>query len=246
MSRWSCRFAPTLGVSCDYIDAVLAQIVRRPDAREHQHLRRIDRTAADDDFARCGLMIGLAAHRIRHAAGTTAIEGDATDQRAGMNGEIRALFDRREVRGGRRTARAIALGDLIETDAVLLRAVEIAVHRQAVLMRGIDEHLRQRIGVTQVGHRERTFATVQCVAAALIGFRFTEIRQHVVPLPTFSARRGPVVVIAGDAADVAHRVDRTGAAKHFAARPPECAVVELRFGDGVVVPIHAFLADQLR
>ena len=150
-----------------------------------------------------------------------------------------------QVRNRRRAPRAILLRHLVEADAFLHVPVEIVVARIARLRRGVDEHLRQGIGVTQVGHRERAEFAMQVVATAAVAFVALEVRQHRIPVPTGRALRGPVVVIARVAADVAHRIDRTRTAEHLAARPPQRAVVELRFGRGVVIPVHALLADQL-
>ena len=49
--------------------------------------------------------------------------------------------------------------------------------------------------------------------------------QHLPPAPArVAGGLGPAVVVAGDAADVAHRVDRAGAAQGLAARPPQPAL----------------------
>src|SRR3546814_5860769 len=66
-----------------------------------------------------------------------------------------------------------------------------------------------------------------------IAFGAHETGQHAGPVPAVGALRGPVVVVAGDAADVAHRVDRTRTTQHLAARPPDHPVAEpwLRDGD---------------
>src|SRR3546814_17067391 len=84
--------------------------------------------------------------------------------------------------------------------------LEIVVARQAVLLAGFDEDPRQRVDVAQVRDRERAVASVQVAGAAGIAFGAHETGQHAGPVPAVGALRGPVVVVAGDAADVAHRV----------------------------------------
>ena len=63
------------------------------------------------------------------------------------------------------------------------------------------------------------------------------------PQPSAPAR--PVVVVARNAADVAHGVDRTGTASTLPRGHQRDAPVELRFRRGVVIPVHALLADHL-
>src|SRR5438045_545106 len=79
------------------------------------------------------------------------------------------------------------------------------------------------------------FVGVQLAVAARIAFRALEVGDDVVPVPAGGAEVVPLVVVAPVAADVAHGVDRTAAAEHLAARPPQAAVVQVRFGRGVVV-----------
>src|SRR5690606_10291096 len=151
-----------------------------------------------------------------------------------------------EVGHRRRAARAIALGDLVQPDALLARTVEVVVAGEARLHACLDERVRKRIDVTQVGYRQRTVATVQRVAAARVAFAAAEVRQHRGPVPARRALRGPTVVVGGHAAHVAHGVERTRSAEHLAARPPQRAAAQLRLRRGVVVPVHALLPDQLR
>src|SRR3546814_5876176 len=99
--------------------------------------------------------------------------------------------------------------------------LEIVVARQAVLLAGFDEDPRQRVDVAQVRDRERAVASVQVAGAAGIAFGAHETGQHAGPVPAVGALRGPVVAVAGDAADVAHRVDRTRTTQHLAARSEE-------------------------
>src|SRR3546814_247392 len=138
-----------------------------------------------------------------------AFEQDSLDHDAGVHGEIGPRLRGIEVGHRGRAARAVALGDLVQADAELRGPVEIVVARQAGLLAGFDEDPRQRVDVAQVRDRERAVASVQVAGAAGIAFGAHETGQHAGPVPAVGALRGPVVVVAGDAADVAHRVDRT-------------------------------------
>ena len=160
--------------------------------------------------------------------------------------KIRAVAHRAQIADRGRTARAVLLCDLIGTEPFLLRAVEIVIERVAAFLRGFDECVGQHVAATQVLHAQRPVRTVQLAAAARIAFGALEIGQHVLPGPTLVADHArPFVVVARVAADVAHRIDRARTAEHAPARPPQAAVVQRRLGLGRVIPVDAFLADQL-
>ena len=195
-------------------------------------------------------MVRLAVRAVDHTAGARAtgcagIEGDAADSRAGDDGQVGARACGVEVGDGAGAARAVLLGHLIQTEALLLRAVEVDVCGVTSLLPGLDERMRQRVAVAKVGHVQWAIAPVPGVGAALVVLAALEAGQHRVPIPAVGALRGPLVVVAGNAAGVAHRVDRTRPAQHLAQRPPQRAVIELRLGGGGVVPVDALLADQL-
>ena len=83
------------------------------------------------------------------------------------------------------------------------------------------------------------------IRAAVVVLAALEHRQHGVPGPAHvTRRRSPIVVVAGGAARVAHRIDRARTAEHFSARPPESSMRERGFGFGVIVPVDAFVVDQ--
>ena len=99
--------------------------------------------------------------------------------------------------------------------------------------------------MARVGDGQWPVSAVESIAATDIAFGLAEIRQDVVPVPTLAAECFPLVVITGMATDVAHGIDRTGAADHLSARPPQAALFQVGIGGGVVIPVDAFLADQL-
>src|SRR3546814_2606290 len=176
----------------------------RADAGQHQQLRRVDRTAAEDHFPRGPVADCLAPAGTGHAGRARAFEQDALDHDAGVHGEIGPRLRGIEVGHRGRAARAVALGDLVQPDAELRGPVEIVVARQAGLLAAFDEDTRQRVDVAQVRGRERAVPSVQVAGGAGIAFGAHETGQHTGTVPAVGALRGPFVVVAGDAAEVAH------------------------------------------
>ncbi len=230
----------------DHVDAVPAKHRRRADTGQHEQLRRVDRTAAEQHFACDGLVPGASSPHVRDAAGAPALEGDSAGLRAGAHHEVASPQRGAQVGRRARAARAALLRDLVEPRAFLHRTVEIIVAWNAGLRGGVDEDMRERIDVAKVGDMQRAVAAVQRVGAPRIRFAAPEVGQHARPVPAFGAAGGPVVVVPGQAAHVAHGVDGTGAAKHAPAWPPQAAPVQLRLGLGRVIPVEVLARDQLR
>ena len=226
-------------------DAVLAQLFGATDAGQQQQLRRVDRAAGQHDLA-----CGLGTHAFTLALefdgdGTPVLDHDAFDHGAGRDGEVVAIARGVQVAGRRAPALTVFLRQLVEAEAFHLRAIEVRIERKSILRGGVEQHLRQRIAVTMVGDIEVATAAMEIVGAAFVVLAALEVGQHRIPVPAGGAHRRPLVVVARMATDVTHGVDRTGTAEHLAAWPPQPAAVEVRFGFCVVVPVHAFAADQL-
>ena len=189
------------------IDTMLLQMLRRTDPGQHEHLRRIESACAKDHaaFGRDGA--AALAGRIGHA-GHAAVrdlqllhrypDPDVEVLRSPLGFDIGA-------RGG--PALTIFLGDLVEAEAFLLCAVEIAVARQLQLRSGFDKGEAARVRPFLVAHPQRAVIAMEFVFAAHIVFGLFEIGQHVVIGPAGTAEAFPLVVIEGIAADVDHRVD---------------------------------------
>ncbi len=97
-------------------------------------------------------------------------------------------------------------------------------------------------------HRRDTDWAVRAVilgVAKRMRFELAEIRQHVAKGPALVPRRRPVVEIVRLAAHVDHRVDRAGAALHFAAWAIDRPVVEFLLGLAVVHPVVGFVVVRL-
>ncbi len=131
------------------------------------------------------------------------------------------------------------------TGALLARAVEIVVARDARLLRCGDEGLAQLVRVALVGDAERAAGAVERVGAALLVLGLLEIGQHVVVAPADIAELAPVVEILLLAADIDAAIDRARAAQHLAARLNDAAAVELGLGLALIEPVDLRVLEQL-
>ena len=111
------------------------QVLLRPNAGEHQQLRRVDGSAAQDDLARGAGGAEPAIPAKCHADGAAAFEQDFLGQGPGDDIEIGALHCRAEIADGGRAALAVARRRLVVADAVLAGAVEIVIAGKAELGR---------------------------------------------------------------------------------------------------------------
>ena len=140
----------------DDVDAERAQVIRRPDPREQEELRRPDRPAAHDDLPGVRAL-DAAVLRPLDADAPRAVEQQAPRDRAGDHLEVRVALDRTDV--GRRGAVADAVLDAVlhERHAVLRRAVVVRVQRDAALLRRLgDRHVdRVRLERREQAHGAR-------------------------------------------------------------------------------------------
>src|SRR5829696_6067532 len=108
-------------------------------------------------------------------------------------------------------------------------------------MRRVDEHSRERVGITQIGDVERTADTVIGVRTALLLLGALKQRQHIMIPPPGVASRLPFIVDLAVPTHIDHGVDRAGAAEHLAARPSDAALIELWLRFGTIGPVHITL-----
>ncbi len=201
-------------------NAQLAQRFPGPDARQHQHLRRLQRAGRQQHLARGEhLFRGAARIAIFDAYRVQSFHQDAGGARTRDHMQVGPLQVRRDVALGRAAALAVLLRELRQADAFEARAVEVRIPRVAGLRAGLDERARIHAGLHHVGHVERAArAVVLAVAPELVVLGLAEVRQNVGVAPAGVALRGPAVVVAAVAAHVHHPVDRARAAQRLAAR----------------------------
>src|SRR5207302_8980605 len=101
----------------------------RPDPRQQQELRRVDRAAAQDDLARRPRGVDPALAAEIDPDGAAALEQDLLGERLGNDLQVAALHRRAQIADRGRAAPAVARRRLVIADAVLAGAVEILVAR---------------------------------------------------------------------------------------------------------------------
>ena len=227
------------------VDAVVLQQVRGTDAGELQQLRRIIGSARHQDFAAGAYAAQLAALPVFDGARAAAFKENALRQRVGLDAQIAAVLRRAQIGEGAAGAAAAARRSLEEARALLLRAIEIRIERNAGLAGGLHERFRQRVVMPPVRHRQRAAGAVILVFAALLVLGLPEVRQHVLKAPAGIAALAPAVVILVLAAHIQQAVDRARAAEHFSARLKYLPAVQARFGLGLVHPVDGFFLEQL-
>jgi len=91
---------------------------------------------------------------------------------------------------------------------------------------------------------QRAVAAAQRVVAVRDMFELLEVGQHVGPAPARVAAVLPMVEVLEQATHMDHRVDRTRAAQHLAARPIALAAGQGRFGLGAVHPVQRRVVER--
>src|SRR5262249_29159769 len=106
----------------------------RPDARDLQNVRAVDRAARHDHLA-VGLHDGgIAAAQNLDAGAAPALEQELAGLRVGLNPEVRPPLRLAEISLRRRAAPLAAARHLRVAHAIALLAVEIGIEREARLL----------------------------------------------------------------------------------------------------------------
>ena len=193
-------------------DAELLQQRTRANPRALQDLRRGDGAAAQQHFTACARNVGLlAATQVTYADGTLALEQHAVGDGMGVDGQVRPLLGLVQITTRRAGTPALGRhGAIHRAEAFLLVAVEVIGTREARLHARFDHGVEQLVVVCLgCGHADRAVAAMVVVGANVARLGLAEVRQAVQVGPVFQPRCfGPVVVVQGIAADVAHAVDQ--------------------------------------
>ena len=96
-----------------------------PDAGQHEQLRRADRARGQDHLGLGAGRLLPAAGAVGHPGGAAALDDQAGDE--GVRDDRQVLRPAGQVGVGGAAPPAVPLSDLVEADAVLLRAVEVVV-----------------------------------------------------------------------------------------------------------------------
>jgi hypothetical protein len=223
-----------------HFDPVRLKVIGRTDAGEHQDLRGIERARAQHHAAPRQQRLGRAAAPDLHAGHAPAFDHQLFDQRVGAHIEIARPADRLDIGAGGGPAFALALGDLIEAEAVLPLAVEVRIGAQLQGCGSLDKGAAGGVGGGLVGHEQRAACAMIIITAALVRLGALEVGEHVIIAPPCAAFGRPVVVIPAVSADIDHRVDRRGTTKALPARLIAGAPVQPFLGNGFVAIVRLF------
>ena len=182
------------------------ELLRRPDARQQQHLRRIERAARKDDFARGERLHEPPILLVLNADAAMALEQQTRSQRMRLDAQIRPRHRRTQI--ARRSARAMPFVriEVWRAEAFGLgrmKIIEVPDSRVSQRSRSarINEVIRH---MTRSG--ERPGVPVISRRAAPVRLRAIEVRQA--PPRNSSPQAGPppLVVVTADArADTSSR-----------------------------------------
>ncbi len=139
----------------------------------------------------------------------------------------------------------VALGHVVEADAILHGAVEVVAEGDADALGRPDEPFRQGIVADLLRDVEGTARAVELVDETLVVLRLPEVGQDSVVAPAVVAEIAPRVVVEAVAADVDHRVDRRAAAERATLRIVHPAIVQLGLRHGRESPVDV-RARELR
>src|SRR5215475_1768969 len=157
----------------------------------------------------------LALARTNHldADRSPSLEEDASREPGCYDRKVLAVPGRVQVGNGRAASSAVALRDLMISDAVLSGPVKIRIKCQSQIPSRGKESLRRSIFRAPVADRERAEVTMELVLAALVAFRLDEVGKDVPVAPVCGSVGSPVVIVKAVAAYVDHSVHGAGAAQ---------------------------------
>src|SRR5687767_7183827 len=117
---------------------------------------------------------------ILDADGLPSLKQNPRRERVDLEAQVRALLGGAQIAGRGAAAPSPAGGGLVVAGALLRRAVEVVVARDAERHRRGDEGVAELVLVGEIADFEGTADAVPCVGAARLVLRLLEVRQQVV------------------------------------------------------------------
>ena len=156
----------------------------------------------------------------------------------GADREVGPLAGGLEVGNSRAAPAAVLRGGLVEADAVLFGAVEVAVVGQPVLLARLHEGRRELVGTRRSRDSKRALGSVVRCREPAVRLRAHEVPLHLVGGPALATKiLDPAVVVLGHAAGEDLGVDGPAAAQHAALGQRDAAAVAVRLRNARIVPL---------
>src|SRR5262249_55011846 len=178
-------------------DAVALQVSRRPDARQHENVRRSNGARRQDDLAAAA---GAAHHAVlapAQADRAAAVELHRLDQATELQPEVRPTQDGLEEAARGRPAPAALLAHVILRRALVVAGIELVDRGDSSLGGRLAEGVEN--GKLHALPLDPALAAGRVHGArpqAMILVPLEE-RQHVIPAPAGKAKLAPEIVVAG-------------------------------------------------
>ncbi len=171
-----------------------------------------------------------------HPGRAAALHDQPTHLRTQPDGQVPAVAIGREIghRGGR--SPSVALGQLVEADAILYFAVDIRVAWNAQVGGRCEIGLADGQGRARFADAQRAAPAMKPVVMGFIVLCLAEVGQHVVIAPACTAHLTPVVIVLRIATGVNLRVDRRSAADDLGLRVAEHLVLHVPLGNRLPPP----------
>ena len=164
--------------------------------------------------------------------------------------QLRVAGERCNEGVSRAAALAMAVHELIKTDAALAGAVEVMVEGQAQRLYALHEPARHLVDVPRVRHQQRASAAMQFILQAVVAFHAAKMRQHILPAPAWiiiaaAQQIVPLVIIRGPPAHIDLGIHRRAATQHIALRNVVHAAIEMVLRHRLVIAHELRAIDHL-
>jgi hypothetical protein len=127
------------------LNAVLPQFLGMTDARQHQQMWRVERPAAQDNFAGGPGVFQDTSTKVLKADGAIVLNDDLHRCGVGLNGEVRASLCRLQKSARSAASLTVSDGGLVETATMLACTIEVWIQWHALVLGRIDEPLSPRV-----------------------------------------------------------------------------------------------------
>ena len=114
--------------------------------------------------------------------------------------------------------------------AFLFGSFESFIAPDLVRIAGRDKGVIDGARLSLIAHLQRTTVAMQAIRTTLIAFGFLEIGKHALPVPTFTTKLHPFVIVSFLPAHLEHGVDCGTSAQGLAARLTPSPFVPLLLG----------------